>query len=53
MVWGRTHTGAPVPLDPDIVVIYDAEGVVRQGRVTHFASCPHAETHRRRTEADR
>lgn len=38
----------PMPLDPDVVTVVDDAGHMHRGRESHFATCPHAEKHRRR-----
>lgn len=58
--WERTHAGKPIPLDPEpradgnLSIRDDGRVVSSSGfpaeaprYVTHFATCPHANQHRR------
>jgi len=63
IVWGRTATGKPMPLDAEPV---DMRGLLMRDRFsgsvitlelaypvhrTHFATCPNAASHRKRSRA--
>ena len=47
--WVRSaKNGKPVPLNPAQFLIVDEEGHAHRGYVPHWATCPHADEHRRR-----
>lgn len=56
IVWMRTNTGKNMPVDADTVDEADLETTEdgaplfdhQKGHVSHFATCPHADEHRRR-----
>lgn len=49
IVWHRTSSGRPMPCNPAILSLTTPNGDVEVGRVSHFATCPNAGKHRRRT----
>lgn len=56
IVWATSQKGKAMPLDPKVVTVVetvdgpDGREVVRmvRGRVSHFATCPNANEHRKR-----
>jgi hypothetical protein len=42
IVWLRTARGKMVPLEPQRRLVYTDEGVLVQGRESHYAYCPYA-----------
>jgi hypothetical protein len=48
IVWGMTAHGTAIPLNPRLLTVIDEAGRVVRGRESHFATCPHAPTHRKR-----
>lgn len=46
--WQKTARGSVMPVDPKYVVIVTDNGQVVKGRISHFATCPHADEHRKR-----
>ncbi len=47
ILWIATLKGKAHPVDPQKLTIYDEEGAVRRGWITHFATCPSAAQHRK------
>lgn len=47
MVWIRLKSGKANPCDPARLMVRTGAGVLEAGRVSHFATCPHADRHRR------
>lgn len=47
--WVKTKTrGSSMPVDPKYVVVVTNEGQIVKGRISHFATCPNADQHRKR-----
>lgn len=50
IIWAKTETGRNAPFDarPITVYVVNAAGIAQplRGRVSHFATCPHADRHR-------
>lgn len=47
IVWVRTRSGKPMPLDPTVITIVTDEGDTIRGRISHFGTCPNAAAHRK------
>lgn len=51
IVWSKTAHGKPIPLDPPLLtIVVDTTGVVVRGRISHFSTCPNADSHRKRPD---
>lgn len=48
IIWFRTAAGKQMPVDADTVAPGELELDLKGGHVSHFATCPNANTHRRR-----
>lgn len=47
IVWiASAKSGRPIPCEPPLVTVVTRGGEVVTGYVSHFATCPHADTHR-------
>ena len=54
IIWATTTAGKRMPLDPKPISVAIGEGVtnggtveIRRGYVSHFATCPSADQHRK------
>ena len=45
--WQKTARGTAMPVDPWYVTIVTDKGQVVKGRISHFATCPNADQHRK------
>lgn len=57
IAWATMRSGKLIPLNPSRVVLVvtvgdDTDGHLVEGRVSHFATCPDASRHRKRTAAE-
>jgi len=47
--WQKTASrGSNMPVNPEYVIIVTDDGHVIKGRISHFATCPNADEHRKR-----
>lgn len=47
MVWIRLQSGKANPCDPPRLMVRTGSGALEVGRISHFATCPQADRHRR------
>lgn len=47
MVWVRLQSGKANPCDPPRLLVRTGSGALEVGRISHFATCPQADRHRR------
>lgn len=52
VLWMTMQSGKKNPLDPRRLTVVTDEGVAVSGRSSHFATCTHAERHRKRPESE-
>lgn len=45
--WIMMSTGRSMPVNPEFVTVVTEAGTVIKGHISHFATCPNAQEHRK------
>jgi len=48
IVWQKSSAGVNMPLDEKVITIITEDGIIAKGRISHFATCPNADLHRKK-----